>query len=176
MRSTPCSVRTFWVAATFCNRARLATGSSAATINPATRLAYGIRCLLWTPALAATSSLYSADKRINDLKQTNQLTDEKVDNWIQDVTVKFKRLVYDEIWLLLQHRREIALHMKTVIDDRPVAAFNQREQVFERLKFTVIDHDKLTTNQKEIYSLVWHDLVEFVNQSLVIPPFRREPP
>ena len=64
--------------------------------------------------------------------------------------------------------------MKTVIDDRPVAAFNQR--VFERLKFTVIDHDKLTTDQKEIYSLVWHDLVEFVNQSLVIPPFRREPP
>ena len=44
--------------------------------------------------------------------------------------------------------------MKTVIDDRSVAAFNQREQVFERLKFTVIDHDKLTTNQKEIYSLV----------------------
>ena len=84
--------------------------------------------------------------------------------------------MYDEIWLLLQHRREIALHMKTVIDDRPVAAFNQREQVFERLKFTVIDHDKLTTNQKEIYLLVWHDLVEIVNQSLVIPPFRREPP
>ena len=123
---------------------------------------------LWT--------LYSADKRINDLKQTNQLTDEKVDNWIQDVTVKFERLVYDEIWLLLHHRREIALHMKTVIDDRSVAAFNQREQVFERLKFTVIDHDKLTADQKEIYSLVWHDLVEFVNQSLVIPPFRREPP
>ena len=121
-------------------------------------------------------ALYSADKRINDLKQTNQLTDEKVDNWIQDVTDKFERLVYDEIWLLLHHRREIALHMKTVIDDRPVAAFNQREQVFERLKFRVIDHDKLTTNQKEIYSLVWHDLVEFVNQSLVIPPFRREPP
>ena len=121
-------------------------------------------------------ALYSADKRINDLKQTNQLTDEKVDNWIQAVTVKFERLVYDEIWLLLHHRREIALDMKTVIDDRPVVAFNQREQVFERLKFTVIDHDKLTTNQKEIYSLVWHNLVEFVNQSLVIPPFLREPP
>ena len=121
-------------------------------------------------------ALCSSDKRINDLKQTNQLTDEKVDNWIQDVTDKFERLVYDEIWLLLHHRREIALHMKTVIDDRPVAAFNQREQVFERFKFTVIDHDKFTTNQKEIYLLVWHDLVEFVNQSLVIPPFRREPP
>ena len=115
-----------------------------------------------------------ADKRINELKQTNQLTDEKVDNWIQDVTVKFERLVYDE--LLLHHRRRISLHMKTVIDDRPVAAFNQREQVFERLKFTVINHDKVTTDQTEIYSLVWHDLVELVNQSLVIPPFRREPP
>ena len=84
--------------------------------------------------------------------------------------------MYDEIWLLLHRRREIVLHMKTVIDDRPVAAFSQREHVFERLKFTVIDHDKLTNNQKEIYSLVWHDLVEFVNQSLVIPPFRRDPP
>ena len=117
-----------------------------------------------------------ADKRINELKQTNQLTDEKVDNWIQDVTVKFERLVYNEIWLLLHLRREIALHMKTVIDDRSVAAFNQREQVFERLKFTVINHDKLTTDQKEMYSLVWHDLVDFVNQSMVTPPFRREPP
>ena len=66
--------------------------------------------------------------------------------------------------------------MKILIDDRPLAAFNQREQVLERFKFTVIDHDKLTADQKEIYSLVWHDLVEFVNQSLVIPPFRREPP
>ena len=87
-----------------------------------------------------------------------------------------KDLCTMRFWLLLHHRREIALHMKTVIDDRSVAAFNQREQVFERLKFTVIDHDKLTTDQKEIYLLVWHDLVEFVNQSLVIPPFRREPP
>ena len=124
--------------------------------------------VLWT--------LYSSDKRINDLKQTNQLTDEKVDNWIKDVTTKFEKLVYDEIWLLLHHRREIALHMKILIDDRPLAAFNQREQVFERLKFTMIDHNKLTTDQKEIYSLIWHDLVKFVNQSLVIPPFRREPP
>ena len=92
------------------------------------------------------------------------------------LTVKFERLVYDEIWLLLHHRREIALHVKTVIDDRSVAAFNQREQVFEQLKFTVINHDKLTTDQTEMYSLVWHDLVDFVNQSMVTPPFRREPP
>ena len=120
--------------------------------------------------------MYSADKRIDELNQTNQLTDEKVDNWIQDVTTEFEKLVYDEIWLLLHHRREIALHMKILIDDRPLAAFNQREQVFERFKFTMIDHNKLTADQKEIYSLVWHDLVEFVNQSLVIPPFRREPP
>ena len=41
-------------------------------------------------------ALYSADKRINDLEQTNQLTDEKVDNWIHDVTDKFDRLVYGE--------------------------------------------------------------------------------
>ena len=57
--------------------------------------------------------------------------------------------------------------MKILIDDRALAAFNRREQVFERFKFTVIDHNKLTEDQKEIYSLVWHDLVEFVNQSLV---------
>ena len=73
-------------------------------------------------------ALYSADKRINDLKQTNQLSDEKVDNWIHDVTDKFERLVYDEIWLLLHHRREIAIHMRTVIDGRAIATFNQREQ------------------------------------------------
>ena len=117
-------------------------------------------------------------KNINDLKQTSQLTDEIVDNWIHDVTDKFERLVYDEIWLLLHHRREIAIHKKVVIDDITIAAFNQRDQVIKRLKFTMINHDKLTTctNQKEIYSLVWHDLVEFVNPSLVIPPIRREPP
>ena len=119
--------------------------------------------------------LYSADKSINDLKQTNQLTDEMVDNWIQAITDRFERLVYDEIWLLLHHRREIALHMKIVIDGKTVAAFNQRDQVIQRLKYTVIDHGKLTADQREIYTLVWHDLVQFTNQSLVIPPFRREP-
>ena len=88
----------------------------------------------------------------------------------------FERLVYDEIWLLLHHRREIAIHMRTVIDGRAIATFNQREQVIERLKFTVVNHDKLTASLMEIYTLIWHDLVEFTNQSLVIPPFRREPP
>ena len=97
----------------------------------------------------------------NDLMQTNQLSDEKVDNWIHDVTDKFERLVYDEIWLLLHHRRETAIHMKIVIDDRTVAAFNQREQVIERLKFTVVNQDKLIVRQMEIYTLIWHDLVEF---------------
>ena len=92
-------------------------------------------------------ALYSADKKINDLKQTSQLTDEIVDNSIHDVTDKFERLVYDEIWLLLHHRREIAIHKKVVIDDITIAAFNQREQVIKRLKFTVINHDKLTFSQ-----------------------------
>ena len=55
---------------------------------------------LWT--------LYSADKAINNLKQTNQLTDEAVDNWICTITGKFERLVHDEIRLVLHHRREIA--------------------------------------------------------------------
>ena len=31
---------------------------------------------------------------------STQLTDEKVDNWIKDVTTKFEKLVYDEIWRL----------------------------------------------------------------------------
>ena len=62
--------------------------------------------------------LYSADKKINELKQTNQLTDEKVDNWVRTVTENFERLVYDEISLLLRYRREMSLTTKINIDGR----------------------------------------------------------
>ena len=79
-------------------------------------------------------SLYSADKKINNLKQTNHLTDEIVDNWIRTVTERFERLVHDDIRLVLYHRREIAINIKIVIDDRATAAFNEREKVIERLK------------------------------------------
>ena len=127
-----------------------------------------IICALWT--------LYSADKTINNLKQTNQLTDEAVDNWIRTVTGKFERLVHDEIRLVLHHRREIALTTKIVIDGRATVAFNERDRVIERLKFLAINPDNLTASQMEVFRLVWHDLVQFTNQSLVIPPFRRESP
>ena len=86
----------------------------------------------------------SANKKINNLKQTNQLTDEIVDNWIRTVTESFERLVHDDIRLVLYHRREITINIKIVIDDRATAAFNEREKVIERLKFTIINLDKLT--------------------------------
>ena len=120
--------------------------------------------------------MYSADKAINNLKQTNQLTDEAVHNWIRTITGKFERLVHDEIRLVLHHRREIALASKMIIDGRATATFNERDKVIERLKFLAINPDKLTTSQMDVFKQVWHDLVQFTNQSLVIPPFRREPP
>ena len=121
-------------------------------------------------------SLYSADKSINNLKQTNQLTDEAVDNRIRTVNDKFERLVHDEIRMVLHHRREIALTTKIIIDGRSMVALNEREKVIERLKFATINPDKLTVSQMDLFKLKWHDLVQFTNQSLVIPPFRREPP
>ena len=121
-------------------------------------------------------SLYAADKKINNLKQTNQLIDETVDNWIRTITDNFERLVHDEIRLVLHHRREISINTRVVIDGRATAAFNEREKVIERLKFITINPDKLTADQMNFFKPIWHDLVEFTNQSLVIPPFRREPP
>ena len=121
-------------------------------------------------------SLYAADKKINNLKQTNQLIDETVDNWIRTITDNFERLVHDEIRLVLHHRREIAINTRVVIDGRATAAFNEREKVIERLKFITINPDKLTADQMEMFKLVWHDLVEFTNQLLLIPPVKREPP
>ena len=77
---------------------------------------------------------------------------------------------------MLHHRRGIAIHVRVVIDDRATAAFNERDKVIERLKFTTINLDKLTPDKMQIFKLIWHDLVQFIYQSLVIPPFRREPP
>ena len=92
------------------------------------------------------------------------------------MTDKFERLVHDEIRMVLHHRREVALTSKIIVDGRSMVTFNEREKVIERLSFVVINPDKLTVSQMDIFKLVWHDLVQFVNQSLVIPPFRREPP
>ena len=55
-------------------------------------------------------------------------------------------------------------------------AFNEREKVIERLKFVPLNLDKLTESQIDLFKSIWHDLVQFTNQSLVVPPFRREPP
>ena len=121
-------------------------------------------------------SLYSADKKINNLKQTNQLKDETVDNWIRTVNDNFERLVHEEIRLVLHHRREIAISAKIIVDGRATVAFNEREKVIERLRFTTIHLDKLDANQMDFFKSIWSDLVEFTNQSLIIPPFRREPP
>ena len=121
-------------------------------------------------------SLYSADKKINNLEQTNQLTDEAVVNWIRTTTDNFERLVHDEIRLVLHHRRELAINTRVVIDGRATAAFNERENVIERLKFITINPDKLTADQMNFFKLIWHDLVEFTNQLLLSPPVKREPP
>ena len=123
---------------------------------------------LWT--------LYSADKSTNNLKRTNKLTDEAVDKWILTVTDGFERLVHDDIRMALHHRREVALNTKVVIDGRATVAFNEREKVIERLKFVPINPDKLTASQMDFFKSIWHDLVQFTDQSLVVPPFRREPP
>ena len=92
------------------------------------------------------------------------------------MTDKFERLVHDEIRMVLHHRREVALTSKIIVDGRSMVTFNEREKVIERLSFVVINPDKLTVSQMDIFKLVCHDLVQFVNQSLVIPSFRREPP
>ena len=121
---------------------------------------------------------YSADKKINRLKQTDQLTDEMVDNWVRTVTHKFERMVHDEIRLVLHHRREIAINTKIITDGRATTAFSEREKVMERLKFKPInldDLDKLTASQIELFRSICHDVVEFTDQSLVVPPLRREP-
>ena len=78
--------------------------------------------------------------------------------------------------MTIQHRREVALNNKVVIDGRATMAFNEREKVIERLKFVQINPDKLTMSQMDLFKSIWHDLVQFTNQSLVVPPFRREPP
>ena len=66
---------------------------------------------------------------------------------------------------------------KVTIGDNTSFAFNEREKMIGRLKFVVvINPDKLTMSQMDFFKLVWQDLVQFTNQSLVIPPFRREPP
>ena len=69
-----------------------------------------------------------------------------------------------------------ALGSHVRLHGRATVAFNERDKVIERLKFLVINPDKLTASQMQVFKLVWHDLVQFTNQSLVIPPFRREPP
>ena len=84
-----------------------------------------------------------------NLKQTNQLKDEIVDNWIRTVTDNFERLVHDEIRLVLHHRREIAISVKIVIDGRATVAFNEREKAIERLKFTTINLDKLDASKMD---------------------------
>ena len=106
----------------------------------------------------------------------NQLKDETVDNWISTVTDNFERLVHEEIRIVLHHRREIAISSIMIVDGRATVAYNEREKVIERLRFTTIHLDKLDANQIDFFKSIWSDLVEFTNQSLIIPPFRREPP
>ena len=42
-----------------------------------------------------------------------------------------------------------------MIDGRATTTFSEREKVAQRLKFTVINLDKLTTSQIELFKLIW---------------------
>ena len=84
--------------------------------------------------------------------------------------------MHDDIRMTLHHRREAALNTRVISDGRATVVFNEREKIIERLNFVPINPDKLTVSQMDLFKTIWHDLVQFTNQSLVIPPFRREPP
>ena len=74
-------------------------------------------------------------------------------------------------------KNSVTVHSDAQLGDgRATVAFNEREKVIERLRFTTIHLDKLDANQMDFFKSIWSDLVEFTNQSLIIPPFRREPP
>ena len=47
--------------------------------------------------------LYCGDKRINELKGKEELTDNKIDNWIECIVSDFSILVIQEVKLLLYH-------------------------------------------------------------------------
>ena len=61
--------------------------------------------------------LYCGDKRINELKGKEELTDSKIDNWIEYIVSNFSILVTQEVKLLLYHRRELALTSKKMKSD-----------------------------------------------------------
>ena len=107
--------------------------------------------------------LYLEDKKIHELKQTNQLTNEKVDNWVRTVTENFKRMVHDEIRLLLHHRRKIAINTKIMIDGRATITFSERDKAMQRPTFTVKNLDKLTTSQIDLFKSIWQDRDSFYN-------------
>ena len=122
--------------------------------------------------------LYCGDKRINELKGKEELTDSKIDNWIEYIVSNFSILVTQEVKLLLYHRRELALTSKKMKSDskKLIASYTEREKMIARLSFVPIVLDKLSASQIDLYKEIWYDLVEITNAALVVRPFRREPP
>ena len=122
--------------------------------------------------------LYCGDKRINELKGKEELTDSKIDNWIEYIVSNFSILVTQEVKLLLYHRRELALTSKKMKSDskKLIASYTEREKMIARLSFVPIVLDKLSASQIDLYKEIWYDLVEITNAALAVRPFCREPP
>ena len=73
-------------------------------------------------------ALYTAEQKINEAKQQDQLTDEMIDNWIRNVTSNFQLLVKGEINMLLFHQRQIDITRKRQVGNNMRDCHSEREK------------------------------------------------
>ena len=106
---------------------------------------------LWT--------LYTADKKINEFKQLNQISDELIDTWPLYVIDNFTSLVRNDIKLMLYHKRELDMTKKTVNGNKKTPCFNGREHIMVRHGSSRIKLDQLTAEQILLYKTIWKDLI-----------------
>ena len=122
---------------------------------------------LWT--------LYTADKKIHEFKQLNQISDELIDTWPLYVIDNFTSLVRNDIKIMLYHKRELDMTKKivTIVNgNKKTPCFNGREQIMVRHGSSRIKLDQLTAEQILLYKTIWKDLIEITSSSLVVKPFR----
>ena len=91
---------------------------------------------LWT--------LYTAERKINEAKLKNELTDEMIDDWPGNVTAEFQLLVKDEIRMRLFHKRQIDISRKFQVGNKWKSCHSEREKYFIRSSYTFIDTGKLS--------------------------------
>ena len=82
-------------------------------------------------------------------------------------------LIKEDIQLLLYHKRELALNTCKTKNrgDVRVKCFSEREKIIERHKFTSINLNKLSNEQREqqvLYTMIWKDLIEVSNSALTV--------